>query len=313
MIRILLLGTLFTFVCSAAAPGDALQQQAQEIAAHHKGGLTLYAEDLKTGRTVAIEPDRKVATASVIKLCILFDALEQIRAGKVHFEDRLTLKKEDQVPGSGVLLFFDTPAEVTLKDALRMMIIMSDNTATNLVIDHLGFANIDHRIESLGLRDTYLFNKVFAHSALPLPPERLADHKTFGLGETTAREMASVMKRIATCEAGDALCKEALTMLGDQFYRDCIPRFLDGWNAPGTGDGVAVGNKSGSLDEVRNDVAIVAAKRGPIVISAFTFDNQDHSWQADNEAELTIAKLAKAIVTAWSPEGLAPDTYNPKR
>ena len=64
-------------------------------------------------------------------------------AAKLHFDDKITLTKADQVPGSGVLLFFDTPLQLTLKDVLTMMVVMSDNTATNLVIDHLGLENID--------------------------------------------------------------------------------------------------------------------------------------------------------------------------
>lgn len=302
------------------AEGQAeLKDAVQGIAAQHHGKLTLFAEDLKSGRTVAIEADRKVPTASVIKLAILFEALEQLRSGKVKFEDRLTLKKEQVVQGSGVLLFFDTPLGITFKDALSMMLIMSDNTATNMVIDHLGFASVNQRMDAIGLSSTHLFNKVFAKTPMALRPELEADHKQFGLGSTTARQMAVLMKRIYTCdlsapgmpvEATDAaLCETALTILSKQFYRDAIPRYLDGWNAPGAGDGPAIGNKTGSLDQVRNDVAIVAGARGPMVISAFTFENQDESWQADNEAELTIAKIARAIVKAWSPEGLAPKEY----
>ncbi len=297
-----------------------LQKAVEAIAATHQGKLTLYAEDIKTGETVSIQPDEQVQTASVIKLTILYEALEQIRSGKVKLEDPLTLKKEDQVPGSGLLLFFDVPQSLTLKDALTLMVVMSDNTATNLVIEHLGMAAIDERIEGMGLRKTYLYNKVFSHTRPSLSPEREAEHKKFGLGSTTAREMASVMKRFYACDLGSPaqtvdheLCHTALTMLGNQFYRDTIPRYLDGWNAPGTGDGTAIGNKTGSLDEVRNDVALVSGKSGPMVISMFTYDNKDQSWRPDNEAELTIAKIAKAIVSAWSPEGLDPNAYNPKR
>ncbi|MBV9266315.1 MAG: serine hydrolase [Acidobacteriaceae bacterium] len=297
-----------------------LQQRVAAIASAHQGHMTLFAEDLATGKTVAIEPDTPVPTASVIKLAILFEALEQVRSGKAHFEDRLTLTKADQVPGAGVLLFFDPPQQLTLKDALTLMVVMSDNAATNLVIDHLGLPDINRRIEWMGLHNTHLFNKVFSKSSPALPPKLEAEHKKFGLGETTAREMASVIERIYRCELGTAreatpddlqLCTIATTMLGNQFYRDCIPRFLDGWNAPETGSGTAVGNKTGSLDEVRNDVAIVAAKRGPIVISAFTFDNKDQSWRADNQAQIAIANAAKAIVESWSPEGLAPNEYKP--
>jgi hypothetical protein len=70
------------------------------------------------------------------------------------------------------------------------------------------------------------------------------------------------------------------------------------------GSGAAIASKTGSLDDVRVDVAIVMGKAGPMVLSIFTYDNQDHGWTVDNEAEVTIAKVAKEIVTAWSPEGI---------
>ena len=91
-------------------------------------------------------------------------------------------------------------------------------------------------------------------------------------------------------------------MLHVQFYRSAIPRYLDGM--PGaTSDSIA--NKTGSLDAVRNDVAAISTKNGMVIISVFTFNNKDHSWGAEQEGELTIAKLARAIIQSWSPEGLA--------
>jgi beta-lactamase class A len=114
----------------------------------------------------------------VIKLAVLYEALEQVRSGKAHFEDKITLTKADQVQGSGVLLFFDAPVSLTLKDVLTMMIVMSDNTATNLAIDHLGLENIDARIAKLGLKDTYLYKKVF--TPVPAGVVMPADQKKFG-------------------------------------------------------------------------------------------------------------------------------------
>jgi beta-lactamase class A len=98
-------------------------------------------------------------------------------------------------------------------------------------------------------------------------------------------------------------------MLKSQFYRDGVPRYLEKLDSSETGTGVA--NKTGSLDAVRNDVAIVAGKSGPMVISIFTYDNVDHGWTADNEGELTIAKLGRAIVEAWSPAGIDGKTLVP--
>jgi beta-lactamase class A len=296
------------------APGTsidtALQQQVQAIAAMHHGDIALFAENLTTGRTIAIAPDIPVQTASVIKLGILYEALEQIREGNAHWDDRLSLNKSDQVPGSGVLLFFDTPLPLTLKDALTLMVVMSDNTASNLAMDRIGIANVDRRLAQLRLKDTYLYKKVFQPNppGVTMPP----DQKKFGLGKTTAREMAALMTKIATCDLaepgapaqlGDTdLCAVALHMLHMQFYRNAIPRYLDGM--PGaTGESIA--NKTGSLDAVRNDVAAVSTKNGLIVIACFTFNNKDHSWGAEQEGEFTIAKIAREIVKSWSPEGLA--------
>ena len=285
-----------------------LQQELASIAAEHHGKVALFAENLKTGQTVGIDSDEVVTTASVIKLTILYEAMEEVREGETHFEDKIVLKKSDQVEGSGVLTFFDTPLTITLKDALTLMVIMSDNTATNLAIDHLGLANIDTRIQELGLKNTYLYKKVFLPPEGPMP----ADQKIYGLGKTTPREMADVMRRIVTCDLTEPglpstpqdqqLCAVALHMLTNQFYRDGIPRYIEGLDSSEGGSSIA--NKTGALDEVRNDVAAVSSKDGVLILSIFTYDDRDHSWTSDNEGEITIAKLAKAIVNAWAPTGL---------
>lgn len=285
-----------------------LQSELEGIAASHHGHVALYARQLNTGKTVAIDPDKPVQTASVIKLAILFEAMEQVRAGKAHWDEKLTLAKGDGVSGSGILTFLDAPLVLTLKDVLTLMVIMSDNTATNLTIDRFGVDAVNARIAWMGLKDTHLYKKVGKPPSGPMP----ADQPKFGLGKTTAREMGMVMERIGRCELGEtpeavrpddsSICLVALTMLRNQFYRNTIPRYLETLDSSETGSGIA--SKTGSLNAVRNDVAIVAGKTGPIVISAFTYENQDKSWTADNEAELLIGKIGKATVQAWSPEGL---------
>jgi beta-lactamase class A len=286
-----------------------LEQQLTALAARHHGRVAVYAKHLNTGRVIAMNADQPVQTASVIKLAILFEAMEQVRAGKTCWEEKITLTKGDAVSGSGVLVFFDAPLTMTLKDILSMMVIVSDNTATNLAIDRLGVEAVNARIAWMGLKNTYLYRKIMKPPSGPMP----ADQPKFGLGKTTAREMAMVIERIGRCQLGaaseappqaddTAICQVALTMLRNQFYRDTIPRYLETLDSSETGSAIA--SKTGSLNAVRNDVAIVAGKSGPIVISIFTYENVDKSWTADNEAELTIGKMAKAIVDAWSPQGL---------
>jgi beta-lactamase class A len=285
-----------------------LEERLTALAATHQGHVALYATQLNTGKTVTIDADRPVQTASVIKLAILFEAMEQVRTGKARWDEKLTLAKGDGVSGSGVLSFFDAPLTLTLKDVLTMMVIVSDNTATNLAIDRFGVDTVNARIAWLGLKDTHLYKKVMKPATGPMP----SDQPKFGLGKTTAREMATIMERIGLCQlAGPgekaqpedaAICQVALTMLRNQFYRNTIPRYLEKLDSSETGSGIA--SKTGSLNAVRNDVAIVAGKNGPMVISIFTYENDDKSWTPDNQAEMMIARLAKEIVEAWSPAGL---------
>jgi len=291
-----------------AAPDAQLDAQLKAIAAAHHGKVTLFAHNLKTGQTAAVMPDEPVQTASVIKLGILLDAAEQVRAGKAALGERLTLTKTNQVGGSGVLGVLDAPLTLTLKDVLTLMVVLSDNTATNMAIDRLGLEHIDATIKAAGLKDTYLYKKVFLPAVGPMP----ADQPKFGLGKTTAREMAAVMERLATCklsldgsvpQPGDGrICGAMLHMLRSQQDRNSLPRYIETLD---TGEqGSAIGNKTGALDAVRNDVALIATKNGPVVIAAFTQTNTDQRWTGDNEGEETLGKLGKAIVDRWSPAGL---------
>ena len=91
-------------------------------------------------------------------------------------------------------------------------------------------------------------------------------------------------------------------MLRNQFYRETIPRYLESLDNTEEGSGIA--SKTGSLDASRSDVALVAGKSGPIVMAIYTYNNADQGWSVDNEGELAIAKIAKAVVQAWSPDGI---------
>lgn len=287
--------TIVLAYCASAFAVD-LQKELNALAAEHRGKVAFFAKDLKTGATVAIDPDVPVATASVIKLPIMVEAFYEVKAGKHHLDERLKLTKENQVEGSGVLTLLQPGLEPTLQDAITLMITQSDNTATNMVIDAIGIPAVNARIAAMGLKNTYLYKKVFMPPQGPMPP----DQKKFGLGKTTAREMAEVMESIERCDLKDAaLCKQMIGILKNQNVRSMIPRYLE--TVDTTEGDSAIANKTGSLDDVRNDVGIVFTKHGPIIISAFTYDNQDHSWSVDNRAEMLVSKMAKAVVDAWAP------------
>lgn len=282
-----------------SAPAADLQSSLEKLAAGHRGSVAMFAKNLKTGATVALDADRPVKTASVIKLPILLEVFHQVKAGKRSLGDKVTSDLANRVLGSGVLPYLHPGLELTLEDTVTLMMILSDNTATNLVIEQLGVDAVNARIAALGLKDTHLYKKIGKPAAAPMPP----DQKRFGLGKTTAREMAAVMEAIATCELGDRkLCDRMTEIMRNEQYRAMIPRYLEtvDWTEVPT----AIASKYGALDAVRNDVALVWSKKGPIVISIFTWDNKDESWTPENEAEVLIGRMAKAIVDTWSPEGL---------
>jgi beta-lactamase class A len=297
------------FAQQPALTDDAqLDSQLKAIADPHHGKVAVYAHQLRTGQTAALSPDVPVKTASVIKLGILLDAAEQIRAGQASLDEKLVLTKENQVAGSGVLGQLTAPIPLCLRDVLHLMVVVSDNTATNMAIDRLGLDHINATLRAAGLKQTVLYKKVYVPATGPMPP----DQPQFGLGKTTAREMASIMERFAECrlaleggppKPGDGpLCGAILHMLRDQQDRDGIPRYLEALDT--SEHGSAIANKTGALDQVRNDVALIATKNGPIVIAAFTWDNEDQRWTGDNEGQKTLGRLGQAVQQRWAPDGL---------
>jgi beta-lactamase class A len=297
----LLLLLLPVCVVSNAAPPPAanLQAQLNAIARAHHGKVALFAKQLRSGQTVEIDADRPVRTASVIKVPIMLEAFVQRKEGKISFSKKLILRQQDKVPGSGVLTLLRPGLEISLEDAVVLMMVVSDNTATNLVIDQLTIPAINARLERVGLKDTRLFKKPYMPADTAIP----AGEQTFGIGKSTAREMAKIMEIIGRCDLHDTeYCNRMIEIMRNQQFRYMIPRLIERSDTSEATSAIA--DKIGELDDVRNDVALVNTKSGPIVISIFTWDNKDRSWSSDNEAYLTVAKLAKAIVDAWSPGGL---------
>ena len=300
-----ILASAFLLIAIPAFSGE-LGKKIGEIAATHKGKVAVYAKNLATGDTVSIDPMKPVATASVIKLPLMLQAFEQVKAGKIKLSDTLELTKDNQVPGSGILSQLDPGLKLTLKDAITLMITLSDNTATNMVIDAVGLKPTNEMLARMNLKNTYFYKKVYKKADGPQPP----DQKQFGLGKTTAEEMAKVMESIYRCDLGDrGLCSEMIRILRNQQYRNMIPRYIEVGDT--SEDLSAIGDKIGALDEVRNDVALIYTKKGPIIISIFTYDNEDKSWTPENKAEMMMGRMAKVIVDAWSPEGLSPKVDDP--
>lgn len=256
----------------------------QRIASHH-GTVGLFAKDLTTGEVLSIRGDERFPSASVIKVPILVELFQQVERGPLALTDPLTLLAADQRPGSGVLQFLSTPHSLTVGDAAMLMIILSDNTATNLIIDKVGIRNVNARMDSLGLHQTRLHAKVFLGTSTTIDT---AATRAWGLGVTTPEEMGLLFEKIyrGTAVSADA-SKQMLDMLRKNFDYAEIPRLLPA--------GVSVAHKTGALDAARHDCGIVYNKGRDYVLCILTKENQDRSWRLDTEARVTIAELARLI------------------
>lgn len=305
--RICIFGALcFLLLTAPLASASDLQKKIEAMAAAYDGHVALYAKNLATGETVALDAEEPVQTASVIKLALMLQAFEQIHAGKLKLSQPVVLTKVNQVAGSGILGELDPGLTLTLKDTITLMITLSDNTATNMLIDVVGLRPTNEMLGRMGLKNTYFYKKVFVPATEPMP----SDQKEFGLGKTTAQEMAKLIESIYRCDLGDReLCTEMITIMRKQQYRAMIPRYLV---APDSSETLSpIADKIGMLDAVRSDVALVYTARGPIILSIFTYENGDKSWTPENRAEILIGRMAETIVRAWSPEGLAAKVANP--
>lgn len=289
--RLCVLNVVLAFpLVTEAAPVD-VHAQLQEVIGAFKGHVTLAAKNLKTGETIEIGADEKVQTASVIKLPILIETFYQVKEKQVSLDSYVILDKENRVQGSGILQDLSDGLILTLQDTATLMIVLSDNTATNLVIDSVGIDNVNARMRKLGARNTKLFKKVF----LPAP-QTSEEQKKYGLGVTTAGDMLHLLEMLSRGELVDRAGSDAMiAILKKQRDRDGIPRYLSFDDLGENAGGVEVANKTGALDHVRNDVGLILTKHGTYAMAVFVGNSPDTRWTADNAATLTIARLAKIL------------------
>jgi beta-lactamase class A len=206
-------------------------------------------------------------------------------ADRIDLKKMVTLAEADKVPGSGILTpHFSAGMQLSVRDAIRLMIVYSDNTATNLVLDQIGLKATGEMMERLGFANTRIHAKVFRRDT-SIAPER---SKQFGLGSTTADEMVGLLeliyrKKAASAEACDAMldhlaaCNDRTTLVA------------------GAPKGSKVYHKSGAVDGVRTAAGIFETKRGPVAVCVLTSENKDLRWSDDNAGNVLCANVARAV------------------
>ncbi len=267
-----------------------LARQIDTLASRHQGKVAIALVNLDSGESIFRRASEPMPTASLIKLAVLIEAHRQVRAGLVSLDDEVVLRKEDKVPGSGILTsHFSDGTTITLRDAVRLMIVFSDNTATNLVLDRVGLKSVNETMDSLGCPDTSIHAKVFRGDT-SIAPER---SKQFGLGSITARQAVSLLARIHRRELVDAAACDA--MLVDLLACDDKLKVRRGLPP-----GAKWAHKTGSVNAVRTDAGLLETPAGTVALCILTSDNKDTSWGDDNAAELLCSNIGKAVYTAFA-------------
>ncbi|MBM3997480.1 MAG: serine hydrolase [Planctomycetes bacterium] len=261
------------------------------LIAAHRGRVAVAVKHLGTGETYLHDADEEMPTASLIKLMIMLEVYLQVAEGRVKLSDTMTLRKADMVPGSGILKYhFSDGATFPLRDVVRLMIVYSDNTATNMVLDRIGLASTNKRLDGWGFTKTKLNAKVFLGEKTSLDPERT---KKFGLGSTTARETILLLEKVHKGEiVNSAVCKEMVGHMKKCDDRLKLKRFLP--------DNIEVAHKSGTVSDARTDAGIIYLPSGPVAICVLTAKNEDKSFKDDNAANIVIGRIAQQVVEHFS-------------
>ena len=268
-----------------ARADEGLDVKLQPLIASHKGKVAVAVKHLETGESFAHRADEPMPTASLIKFPVMIEAYRQAEAGKLNLDATLTLRNADKVPGSGLLTdHFSDGVTFPVRDAIRLMIAYSDNTATNLVLDQIGLRSTAETMERLGYPHTKIHAKVYRRDTSIFPDRS----RRFGLGSTTAREMVRLCEalhreELVSPEASRAMLKH-MKACDD---KEKFPRLLP----PGT----AIAFKTGSVDAARTAAGILYARGGPVALCVLTEENEDKRWVADNAGNRLCAEVARAV------------------
>lgn len=249
------------------------------------GTVALWWHDLTTRRTFGLRATERFDPASTIKLFILRELFRQRDAGLLCLDETLTMRRADLVPGSGVLKDL-TPDRVclTLHDLATLMITVSDNVATNLLIGRLGAGAVNQGAREAGFHDTFLRGKLFKGRTRR--------------SHTTARDLGTLMTQIGRRQA---VSRQASNDMLDILRREQSD-FIVGRFLPHTREELEqdrrpwkIASKSGSIKGHRHDVALVEGHGHRYVLALMSSGAEDLRFWPDNEGTLALARIALAV------------------
>jgi beta-lactamase class A len=262
------------------------------LEAAFSGRIGFHAVRLEDEEEVGLRADERFPTASVIKVGLCCAALELVARGEADLAETLTLPPAgERVAGGGILKQLELET-LSLRDVVELTITLSDNVATNALVERCGAEWVNSYLASLGLVETRIFGSIdFARTTRDVDG---------GIGISTPREQTMLLTALARGAILEpALCEYILAVLERQHYQDQIPRWL-GWNPyaqyHGRDQVLTIANKTGELDGIRADVGLVRHReRGTLVVAVFTDGGKDLRETVDAEGSLAVAEGSAAI------------------
>jgi beta-lactamase class A len=283
---------------AGAAPADTTQlRRALEDAMRGYSGVAgVSVLNLGTGERLSIRGDETFPTASLIKVAVLVTLMDEVRRGNLRLDERSAMIARDRVGGSGVLQYMQSGLQPTLGDLAWLMITISDNTATNLLLDKVNVKTVWDKMDSLSLHHTRIHSKTFLRSTSIAVDSSVK----YGLGVTTPNETARLFELLYRGSAvSPALDSAAVEMLRANQDATKLARWLP--------DTIPVAHKTGEVDQSRNDCGIIYGPDAPLVVCAMTRENRDTSYAPDNPANVLLARIGLAVFRHYNPSVRVPD------
>lgn len=233
---------------------------------------SLTVKNLKTQEVFNINENKKVSSASTIKILIMAEIMNQVEKGVLSLKQRIKVRAEDRIEYS-ILSMLDDENTYSLRDVVTLMIVQSDNTATNILIDIAGMDNINTFINQIGLNNTILQRRMLDFTAKQAGRDNL----------TSAGDMAIFLELLYN---GKIVNNYYSTLMLD-ILRLQLDRTMMYMNIP---DNVVIAHKSGELDFLDHEVGIIYAEKGDFIFSMLTWEAE-----SNNFARKTVGNVSKIV------------------
>jgi len=273
--------------CTAFAQTDAkLTAQLQDAIKGFNGEVGIYVQNLKTGKTAAINADTLFPTASMVKVAIQCGLMDKIEKGEIQYNQKIVYRDSLLYKGEDILGSFKDGDTIEVSKVAMLMITMSDNTASLWLQKLVGTDYINNWLANNGF-------KVYRDNSRATGRDEM--HKKYGWGVTTPYEMCRIFTMI---ENGQAVSPAA----SERMIRNMGRIFWDNTALSQIPPNIHTISKQGSLDDYRSETVLVNAPHGDYVFSVITNNNKDQRWTQDNEADVFIRKISALLWHYFEPK-----------